>query len=99
MLLKVSNPYRDTICYSLDQGKTRFYDLLQLVEFYQLNQGCLPCRLTYYIVQMTIQAMGSGVVGGCDQTQRGAEHSALPAATFQQSSGAYSDTRSVPGSF
>ena len=28
---------------------TRFYDLLQLIEFYQLNAGCLPTRLTHYV--------------------------------------------------
>ncbi|XP_066587526.1 growth factor receptor-bound protein 14-like isoform X2 [Prorops nasuta] len=35
--------------YSLDKGTTKFYDLLQLVEFYQLNNGSLPTRLTHYI--------------------------------------------------
>ncbi|XP_046743539.1 growth factor receptor-bound protein 14-like isoform X2 [Diprion similis] len=42
---------RETYCYSLDSGITKFYDLLQLVEFYQLNAGCLPTRLTHYVVQ------------------------------------------------
>ncbi|XP_048505099.1 growth factor receptor-bound protein 14-like isoform X3 [Athalia rosae] len=42
---------RETYCYSLDSGVTKFYDLLQLVEFYQLNAGCLPTRLTHYVVQ------------------------------------------------
>lgn len=41
---------RDTLCYSLDSGVTKFYDLLQLIEFYQLNAGCLPTRLTHYLV-------------------------------------------------
>jgi len=40
------------VCFTLDGGKTRFYDLLQLVEFYQLNAGCLPTRLTYYVTQI-----------------------------------------------
>ncbi|XP_043242148.1 growth factor receptor-bound protein 10-like isoform X2 [Amphibalanus amphitrite] len=48
-------PVKDTsqspvTCYfSLDGGKTRFYDLIQLVEFYQLNAGVLPTRLIYFI--------------------------------------------------
>ncbi|XP_051881793.1 growth factor receptor-bound protein 14-like [Pristis pectinata] len=31
--------------YSLDEGRTKFTDLVQLVEFYQLNKGVLPCKL------------------------------------------------------
>lgn len=31
---------------TLDDGKTRFIDLLQLVEFYQINKGALPVCLT-----------------------------------------------------
>ncbi|XP_046396922.1 growth factor receptor-bound protein 14-like [Ischnura elegans] len=46
----VVDPVRDAVCYSLDSGTTKFYDLLQLVEFYQLNAGCLPTRLTHYVV-------------------------------------------------
>jgi len=42
---------QDHILYSLDNGKTKFYDILQLVEFHQLNSNCLPTRLTHYIVQ------------------------------------------------
>ena len=34
----------DGVVYSVDDGKTKFYDLLQLVEFYQLNTGSLPTR-------------------------------------------------------
>lgn len=37
-------------CLSLDCGKTKFYDLLQLVEFYQLNLGALPTKLTHFLV-------------------------------------------------
>lgn len=40
------------ICFTLDSGHTKFYDLLQLVEFYQLNVGNLPTRLMYYVVQV-----------------------------------------------
>ena len=37
-------PSPEGVVYSLDDGKTKFYDLLQLVEFYQLNAGSLPTR-------------------------------------------------------
>ncbi|KAG5852530.1 hypothetical protein ANANG_G00063400 [Anguilla anguilla] len=33
--------------FSLDDGHTRFSDLIQLVEFHQLNRGILPCRLKH----------------------------------------------------
>ncbi|XP_061090798.1 growth factor receptor-bound protein 14 isoform X2 [Conger conger] len=33
--------------FSLDDGHTRFSDLIQLVEFYQVNRGILPCRLKH----------------------------------------------------
>ncbi|XP_064167006.1 growth factor receptor-bound protein 14-like isoform X1 [Anguilla rostrata] len=33
--------------FSLDDGHTRFCDLIQLVEFYQLNRSVLPCRLKH----------------------------------------------------
>lgn len=49
--LQVTDPVRGGIFYSLDDGATKFYDLLQLVEFYQLNAGCLPTRLTHYLVE------------------------------------------------
>jgi hypothetical protein len=40
------------VYYSLDEGKTRFYDLLQMVEFYQMNKGNgLNTTLTHYIVR------------------------------------------------
>ncbi|XP_070565817.1 growth factor receptor-bound protein 14-like isoform X2 [Ptychodera flava] len=32
-------------CYSLDDGATKFMDLVQLVEFYELNPAGLPIRL------------------------------------------------------
>ncbi|XP_011307121.1 growth factor receptor-bound protein 14 isoform X1 [Fopius arisanus] len=35
--------------YTLDKGVTKFYDLIQLVDFYQLNAGSLPTRLTHYV--------------------------------------------------
>lgn len=40
----------DYTCYwTLDEGKTRFYDILQLVEFHQLNYGFLPTKLRYFL--------------------------------------------------
>ncbi|XP_044577675.1 growth factor receptor-bound protein 14-like isoform X2 [Cotesia glomerata] len=35
--------------FTLDNGTTKFLDLVQLVNFYQLNQGSLPTRLTYFV--------------------------------------------------
>ncbi|XP_072377001.1 growth factor receptor-bound protein 14-like isoform X3 [Diabrotica undecimpunctata] len=45
----ILDPLRDRPVFSIDNGATKFYDLLQLVEFYQLNAGCLPTRLTHYV--------------------------------------------------
>lgn len=36
------------VFHSLDDGQTRFTDLIQLVEFYQLNRGVLPCKLKHH---------------------------------------------------
>ncbi|XP_075896077.1 growth factor receptor-bound protein 14 isoform X2 [Nelusetta ayraudi] len=38
----------DGLLYSLDDGSTRFTDLIQLVDFYQLNRGVLPCKLKHH---------------------------------------------------
>ncbi|XP_049332310.1 growth factor receptor-bound protein 10a isoform X1 [Astyanax mexicanus] len=35
------------IFFSLDDGSTKFTDLIHLVEFYQLNRGVLPCKLKH----------------------------------------------------
>nr|XP_021334741.1 growth factor receptor-bound protein 14 [Danio rerio] len=40
--------------YSLDDGHTRFSDLLQLVEFYQLNRGILPCKLKHHCARISL---------------------------------------------
>lgn len=40
--------------YSLDDDHTRFTDLIQLVEFYQLNRGVLPCKLKHHCAQITL---------------------------------------------
>lgn len=41
---------------SLDDGRTRFTDLIQLVEFYQLNCGVLPCKLKHHCTRITLWA-------------------------------------------
>ncbi|CAG9825382.1 unnamed protein product [Phaedon cochleariae] len=46
------DPLRHRAVLTVDSGATKFYDLLQLVEFYQLNAGCLPTRLTHYVTFM-----------------------------------------------
>uniref|UniRef100_A0A1B6MKK1 SH2 domain-containing protein n=2 Tax=Graphocephala atropunctata TaxID=36148 RepID=A0A1B6MKK1_9HEMI len=51
IIVPVTDPGKGGVFYSLDNGATKFYDLLQLVEFYQLNAGCLPTRLTHYLVE------------------------------------------------
>uniref|UniRef100_A0A671M5J8 Growth factor receptor-bound protein 10-like n=1 Tax=Sinocyclocheilus anshuiensis TaxID=1608454 RepID=A0A671M5J8_9TELE len=35
------------VFFSLDDGFTKFTDLIHLVEFYQLNRGILPCKLKH----------------------------------------------------
>ncbi|XP_036852006.2 growth factor receptor-bound protein 14 isoform X1 [Manis javanica] len=40
--------------HSLDDGHTRFTDLIQLVEFYQLNKGVLPCKLRHYCARIAL---------------------------------------------
>ncbi|XP_061696963.1 growth factor receptor-bound protein 14 isoform X4 [Syngnathoides biaculeatus] len=42
------------LSYSLDDGHTRFSDLIQLVEFYQLNRGVLPCKLKQHCTGTTL---------------------------------------------
>lgn len=50
-IIPILDPTRDAHVFSLDNGVTKFYDLLQLIEFYQLNAGCLPTRLTHYVTE------------------------------------------------
>uniref|UniRef100_A0A6I8PMD8 Growth factor receptor-bound protein 14 n=1 Tax=Ornithorhynchus anatinus TaxID=9258 RepID=A0A6I8PMD8_ORNAN len=40
--------------HTLDDGHTRFTDLIQLVEFYQLNKGVLPCKLKHYCSRIAL---------------------------------------------
>lgn len=40
--------------YSLDDCQTRFSDLIQLVEFYQLNRGVLPFKLKHHCARITL---------------------------------------------
>lgn len=46
----IMDQMRNRVVYTLDQGTTRFWDLLQLIEFYQLNTVSLLTRLTHYVV-------------------------------------------------
>ncbi|XP_023684665.1 growth factor receptor-bound protein 10-like isoform X1 [Paramormyrops kingsleyae] len=40
--------------FSLDDGATKFSDLIHLVEFYQLNRGVLPCKLKHPCTVVTL---------------------------------------------
>ncbi|XP_070583857.1 growth factor receptor-bound protein 10 isoform X2 [Erythrolamprus reginae] len=40
--------------FSLDDGSTKFTDLIQLVEFYQLNKGILPCKLKHHCIRVAL---------------------------------------------
>uniref|UniRef100_A0A670JI19 Growth factor receptor bound protein 10 n=1 Tax=Podarcis muralis TaxID=64176 RepID=A0A670JI19_PODMU len=42
------------IFFSLDDGSTKFTDLIQLVEFYQLNKGVLPCKLKHHCIRVAL---------------------------------------------
>lgn len=44
------------VLFSLDDGHTRFTDLIQLVEFYQLNCGVLPCKLKHHCTRIALWA-------------------------------------------
>ena len=66
------------VYYSLDDGKTKFFDLLQMVEFYQLNRGSLHTKLTHYIVRHTIV---NGPVATTTNTAAAATAAASTAAT------------------
>lgn len=49
-VMPFTHPTTSAITYSLDDGKTKFYDLLQLVEFYQLNKGTLCAKLSHFVI-------------------------------------------------
>jgi len=38
--------------FTLDHGQTKFYDLLQLIEFYKFNVNTLPTKLTHYVTRL-----------------------------------------------
>ncbi|NXX85819.1 GRB7 protein, partial [Urocolius indicus] len=40
--------------FTMDDGQTRFADLIQLVEFHQINRGILPCKLRHYCTCMAL---------------------------------------------
>uniref|UniRef100_A0A4W3K038 Growth factor receptor-bound protein 10b n=1 Tax=Callorhinchus milii TaxID=7868 RepID=A0A4W3K038_CALMI len=42
------------LVFSLDDGNTKFCDLIQLVEFYLLNRGILPCKLKHHCSQVSL---------------------------------------------
>uniref|UniRef100_A0A8C3UUA1 SH2 domain-containing protein n=1 Tax=Catharus ustulatus TaxID=91951 RepID=A0A8C3UUA1_CATUS len=46
LILPVSEEGR--LYFTMDDGQTRFADLIQLVEFHQINRGILPCKLRHY---------------------------------------------------
>lgn len=49
-------PFEDDgqIFFTLDDGNTRFSDLIQLVDFYQLNKGVLPCKLKHHCIRVAL---------------------------------------------
>ncbi|XP_072903531.1 growth factor receptor-bound protein 14 [Hemitrygon akajei] len=42
------------VCYSMDEGRTKFSDLIQLVEFHHLNKGVLPCKLKHACARVAL---------------------------------------------
>ncbi|XP_055512734.1 growth factor receptor-bound protein 7-like isoform X4 [Leucoraja erinacea] len=40
--------------FTMDTGQTRFNDLIQLVDFYQINRGALPCSLKHYCTRVSL---------------------------------------------
>ncbi|XP_055479883.1 growth factor receptor-bound protein 10 isoform X3 [Psammomys obesus] len=40
--------------FTLDDGNTKFSDLIQLVDFYQLNKGVLPCKLKHHCIRVAL---------------------------------------------
>ncbi len=50
-------PTPEGVVYSVDDGRTKFYDLLQLVEFYQLNAGTLPTRYAPWLLVFRLICM------------------------------------------
>lgn len=40
--------------FTLDDGNTKFSDLIQLVDFYQLNRGVLPCKLKHHCIRVAL---------------------------------------------
>lgn len=42
------------VLFSLDDGYTKFTDLIQLVDFYQLNKGILPCKLKHHCTRVAL---------------------------------------------
>uniref|UniRef100_A0A0A9YWB1 Growth factor receptor-bound protein 14 n=1 Tax=Lygus hesperus TaxID=30085 RepID=A0A0A9YWB1_LYGHE len=51
-ILMVEDTQEKIICYTIDNGTTKFFDICQLVEFYRLNAGPLPTRLTNHLEKL-----------------------------------------------
>jgi len=47
----------DIELYSLDNGKTKFFDLIQIVEFYRVNQGELMTKLSHYLEKESLHPL------------------------------------------
>lgn len=75
------------VYYSLDEGKLRFYDLLQMVEFYQLNKGSLNSKLTHYIVKSEVEARPGSPASGSESSTEASMESQVEVAKEASSSG------------
>eukprot|EP00095_Tigriopus_kingsejongensis_P009312 maker-scaffold320_size207635-snap-gene-1.13 protein:Tk09312 transcript:maker-scaffold320_size207635-snap-gene-1.13-mRNA-1 annotation:"growth factor receptor-bound protein 14-like isoform x2" len=59
------------VFFTLDDGKTRFYDLLQLVEFYQLNKGSLNSKLTHGVIRKEVTKSEESTTVRCEESSSG----------------------------
>ena len=94
-VLPETNPDLGHVYYSLDDDKTKFFDLLQVVEFYQLNRGSLHTKLTHLIVREEtpsgpVKASASGAGAGASgetatSKESGSGEPRLRDGTIQQS--------------
>ncbi|XP_020721538.2 growth factor receptor-bound protein 14 isoform X3 [Bombus terrestris] len=83
--------------YTLDKGVTRFYDLLQLIEFYQLNAGCLPTRLTHYVQNGVPEVLPLPVPMALTQTEDGGGSPPSPTELNRRRLGAATDGTMAEG--
>ncbi|XP_030077836.1 growth factor receptor-bound protein 7 isoform X4 [Microcaecilia unicolor] len=40
--------------FTMDDGQTKFTDLIQLVDFHQINKGILPCKLQHFCTSVVL---------------------------------------------